>query len=111
MALVVKKLPVQDPKETWAQSRAREDPLEGGTCLEKPVDRGARRATVLGGVKSQTQQLNNCPKAGSGGACAPRGPGLAGRPRCPLGPHWLFRLHPPTHLSVLRALCPGFLAP
>ena len=58
VALVVKKLPVQDPRETWAQSRAREDPLEEGTCLEKPVDRGARRATVLGVAKSQTLLSN-----------------------------------------------------
>ena len=58
VVLVVKKLPVQDPRETWAQSRAREDPLEEGTCLKKPVDRGARRATVLGVAKSQTLLSN-----------------------------------------------------
>ena len=75
------------------------------------MDRGARRATVLGGAKSQTQQLNNSPKAGSGGACALWGPGLGGRLRFPLGPHWLFRLHPPTRLSVLHALCPGVPGP
>ena len=36
VALVVKKLPMQDPKETWAQSRAREDPLEAARAWRSP---------------------------------------------------------------------------
>ena len=47
--------------ETWVQSLGGEDPLEKGTnplqypCLENPMDRGARRATVRGVAESQTR--------------------------------------------------------
>ena len=34
-------------QEMWVQSLGREDPLEKGDfCLESPMDRGARLATV-----------------------------------------------------------------
>ena len=47
-------------QETWVQSLSREDPRASGegnanplqySCLEKPMDRGAWRATVHGGCK------------------------------------------------------------
>ena len=59
MAQMVKNLPAV--WETWVQSLGGEDPLEKGTnplqypCLENPMDRGARRATVRGVAESQTR--------------------------------------------------------
>ena len=50
---------MQETQETQVQSLGREDLLEEGTgnplrdsCLEKPMDRGAWRATVYGVAKS-----------------------------------------------------------
>ena len=52
---------MQESQEMWVQSLGWEDPLEEGmathssySCLENPVDRGARWATVHGVTKSQT---------------------------------------------------------
>ena len=60
---VVKNLPaVQKTQEMWVQSQDREDPLEEGmanplqySCLENPMDRGARWAVGLGATKSETR--------------------------------------------------------
>ena len=60
MAQLVKNLPAV--QESQVQFLGQEDPGEGHgsrlqyySCLEKPVDRGAWRATVHGIAKSQTQ--------------------------------------------------------
>ena len=59
VAQTVKNLPAM--QETWVQSLGQESPGKGHgnplqySCLENPMDRGARRATVHGVVKSQTQ--------------------------------------------------------
>ena len=82
--------------------RAPEGPLEEGTCLENPVDRGAGGPQSLGVAESDTTQhpSNSDPKARSGGARA-RG-GLARGPRrFPLGPHRLFPLRRPACLVCM----------
>ena len=60
MAQMVKNLPAV--KETWLQSLVWEGPLEKKngnplqySCLENPMDRGTRQATVNGITKSWTQ--------------------------------------------------------
>ena len=59
VAQTVKNLPAM--QETWVQSLGQESPGKGNgnplqySCLENPMDRGARLATVHGMVKSQTQ--------------------------------------------------------
>ena len=52
---------VQETQETQVQSLGQEDSTRGGdgnplqySCLEKPTDRGAWRATVRGVAQSQT---------------------------------------------------------
>ena len=60
MAQTVKNLPAM--QKTRVRSLDQEDPLEKGigkplqySCLENPMDSGARRATVHGITKNQTQ--------------------------------------------------------
>ena len=60
MAQTIKSLPSM--QETQVQSLGQEDPLEkemathsSYSCLETPMDRGVRRATVNGIPKSQMQ--------------------------------------------------------
>ena len=62
MAQMVKNLPAM--WETWVCSLDQEDPLEEGignplqySCLENPMDRGLRWATVHGVAKSRTQLI------------------------------------------------------
>ena len=61
VVLVVKNLPASaGDEETWVWSLGQEDPLEEemathSTCLENPMDRGARRASVHWVTKSQTR--------------------------------------------------------
>ena len=57
-------LPVQEMQDTWVRSLGREDsPGEGRgnplqhSCLENPMDRETRWATVYGVAKSQTEEL------------------------------------------------------
>ena len=53
---MVKNLPAV--QETWVRSLGQEDPTEGNgnplqySCLENPMDRGARQATVHGVAES-----------------------------------------------------------
>ena len=49
--MVKNPVPVKEMQETWVESLGQEDPLEqdmGTPCLENPMDRGARWATVHG---------------------------------------------------------------
>ena len=61
MAQTIKSLPAV--QETWVQSLGWEDPHGGGngnllqySCLENPIDRGARWATVHGVAVSDTTE-------------------------------------------------------
>lgn len=45
-------LPLQEKQGTGVPSLGREDPLEQGSCPEKPMDRGAWRPTVRGVTES-----------------------------------------------------------
>ena len=49
----IKNLPAM--QKIWVRSLGWEDPLEEGSCLENPMDRGAWWATVHGVTKSQTR--------------------------------------------------------
>ena len=64
---MVKNLPAM--QKTWVHSLGQKDALKKGignpfrySCLENPMDRGARQATVHGITKNQTQlkQLTFC---------------------------------------------------
>ena len=52
---------MQEPQEVWVQSLGEEDPWRREwqptqfSCLENPMDRGARQATDHRAAKSQTQ--------------------------------------------------------
>ena len=52
-AQLIKNLPAM--QKIWVRSLGWEGPLEEGSCLENPMDRGAWWATVHGVTKSQTR--------------------------------------------------------